>query len=197
VDVLQATAAEISASSGNPVLALQADVRDPESVRKAVDELVAKWGLPDVIVNNAAGNFVAPTERLSPNAFKTIIDTVLNGSAHGKSFACLCILEADAAGCSDSGCRQAADCREEAGGLFVGHDDVCLVRQCFCGAVCVRQGWRRGHDQVRSRVGFLRMPADCWFSRRSLAAEWGRHGLRFVGIAPGPIETKVCDGVLV
>jgi 2,4-dienoyl-CoA reductase len=41
----------------------------------------AEWELPSVVVNNAAGNFVSPTERLSPNAFKTIVDIVLNGTA--------------------------------------------------------------------------------------------------------------------
>ena len=35
-----------------------------------------------MIVNNAAGNFISPTERLSPNAWKTIIDIVLNGTAN-------------------------------------------------------------------------------------------------------------------
>ena len=35
-----------------------------------------------MVVNNAAGNFISPTERLSPNAFKTIIDIVLNGTAY-------------------------------------------------------------------------------------------------------------------
>lgn len=41
----------------------------------------SELGLPSVVVNNAAGNFISPTERLSPNAFKTIIDIVLNGTA--------------------------------------------------------------------------------------------------------------------
>ena len=39
-------------------------------------------GLPDVIINNAAGNFVTPFERLSPNGFRTIVDIVLNGTAN-------------------------------------------------------------------------------------------------------------------
>ena len=38
--------------------------------------------MPNVVVNNAAGNFISPTERLSANAFKTIIDIVLNGTAN-------------------------------------------------------------------------------------------------------------------
>ena len=58
------------------------DVRDPESVRRAADLTVEGCGcLPHMVVNNAAGNFVSPTERLSPNAFKTIVDIVLNGTA--------------------------------------------------------------------------------------------------------------------
>lgn len=38
--------------------------------------------LPHMVVNNAAGNFISPTERLSPNGWKTIIDIVLNGTAY-------------------------------------------------------------------------------------------------------------------
>ena len=41
----------------------------------------SELGLPSVVVNKAAGNFISPTERLSPNAFKTIIDIFLNGTA--------------------------------------------------------------------------------------------------------------------
>jgi 2,4-dienoyl-CoA reductase len=44
-------------------------------------QVESEWELPSVVVNNAAGNFISPTERLSPNAFKTIVDIVLNGTA--------------------------------------------------------------------------------------------------------------------
>jgi len=64
------------------VLACSADIRDPEAVKMAIDKVEKELGLPSVIVNNAAGNFISPTERLSPNAFKTIIDIVLNGTAN-------------------------------------------------------------------------------------------------------------------
>lgn len=57
------------------------DVRDPEAISKAVDVCVDKYGLPDIVINNAAGNFISPTERLSPNAWRTIVDIVLNGTA--------------------------------------------------------------------------------------------------------------------
>lgn len=48
----------------------------------AIDFCEEQCGLPDIIINNAAGNFVSPFERLSANAWKTVIDIVLNGTAY-------------------------------------------------------------------------------------------------------------------
>lgn len=48
----------------------------------AIDFCEKQCGLPDIIINNAAGNFVSPFERLSANAWKTVIDIVLNGTAY-------------------------------------------------------------------------------------------------------------------
>lgn len=78
--MLEATAAEISGQTGNPVFPVQCDIRSPDAVKAAVDAAVEKFGVPDVVVNNAAGNFISPSERLSANAFKTIVDIVLNGT---------------------------------------------------------------------------------------------------------------------
>ena len=47
-----------------------------------MDKCVQEIGLPNVVISNAAGNFISPTERLSPNAFRTIVDIVLNGTAY-------------------------------------------------------------------------------------------------------------------
>jgi len=82
LNVLQETAKELQAKTGNRVFACSADVRDPNAVKDAIDKVEKELGLPTIIVNNAAGNFISPTERLSPNAFKTIIDIVLNGTAN-------------------------------------------------------------------------------------------------------------------
>ncbi|XP_036931117.1 2,4-dienoyl-CoA reductase, mitochondrial isoform X2 [Acanthopagrus latus] len=81
LDVLQQTAEEISSQTGNKVHAVQCDVRDPQAVSVCVDQMETLTGLPDVIINNAAGNFVCPSERLSPNGWKSITDIVLNGTA--------------------------------------------------------------------------------------------------------------------
>lgn len=64
------------------IAAIQCDVRDPQDVKNAVSVCIEKLGLPNIVINNAAGNFISPTERLSPNAFKAIIDIVLNGTAN-------------------------------------------------------------------------------------------------------------------
>ncbi|KAM9310571.1 2,4-dienoyl-CoA reductase [(3E)-enoyl-CoA-producing], mitochondrial [Pholidichthys leucotaenia] len=81
LDVLQQTADEISSQTGNKVHAVQCDVRDPQAVSRCANHIESLTGLPDVIINNAAGNFVCPSERLSPNAWKSITDIVLNGTA--------------------------------------------------------------------------------------------------------------------
>jgi NAD(P)-dependent dehydrogenase (short-subunit alcohol dehydrogenase family) len=59
---------------------LACDVREPGRVEQVVNEIVARTGRLDVLVNNAAGNFISPSERLSPNGFKSVVDIVLNGT---------------------------------------------------------------------------------------------------------------------
>jgi NAD(P)-dependent dehydrogenase (short-subunit alcohol dehydrogenase family) len=83
LDVLEATAKEMESETGGRVMALACDVRDAEQVRLLFDEADALFGKRiDAVVNNAAGNFISPTERLSPNAFGTVIDIVLKGTAN-------------------------------------------------------------------------------------------------------------------
>ena len=56
------------------------DVRDYEAVGKMIAELVAEFGSLNGLVNNAAGNFYCPSEDLTPNGFKSVVDIVLNGT---------------------------------------------------------------------------------------------------------------------
>jgi len=60
----------------------ECDIRQPESVAAAFDAIEAAQGLPQVLVNNAAGNFPVPAEDLSPNGWRTVVDIVLNGTFH-------------------------------------------------------------------------------------------------------------------
>ena len=72
--------AEALRQYGGKVLAVACDVRDPDQVQNMVDHTVNEFGKIDILLNNAAGNFISPTEDLSPNAFKTVVDIVLNGT---------------------------------------------------------------------------------------------------------------------
>jgi peroxisomal 2,4-dienoyl-CoA reductase len=76
---LEAARADID-SRGGKVTAVQLDVRDPEQVKAAVDGIVQQLGRIDVLVNNAAGNFYAPSATLSPNAWKSVVEIDLYGT---------------------------------------------------------------------------------------------------------------------
>lgn len=80
LDVLEKTANEIEAQSGNEVLPVQCDVSDYSQVENMLKQVIAKFGKTDVLLNNAAGNFISPTERLSNRAFDIIVNIVLKGS---------------------------------------------------------------------------------------------------------------------
>ncbi|HSI91811.1 MAG TPA: SDR family oxidoreductase [Adhaeribacter sp.] len=80
LEVLEATAGELTAETGGQVLPIACDVRKYLEVEKMLARVEAEFGLPDVLVNNAAGNFISPTERLSAKAFDVITDIVLKGS---------------------------------------------------------------------------------------------------------------------
>jgi NAD(P)-dependent dehydrogenase (short-subunit alcohol dehydrogenase family) len=80
IDVIEKTAIEIETKTGNPVLALQTDVRKPFENEKVIEQTLDRFNKIDVLINNAAGNFISPTERLSYKAFDTIVDIVLKGT---------------------------------------------------------------------------------------------------------------------
>ncbi|WP_373522344.1 SDR family oxidoreductase [Aquiflexum sp.] len=82
LDVLEGTAKEMESETGGKVLPLACDVREIDQVEKMFADAVAHFGKVDVVLNNAAGNFISPTERLSTNAFNTVLDIVLKGTAN-------------------------------------------------------------------------------------------------------------------
>ena len=80
LDKLQTTADELSSLTGGECFAVSCDVREYDQVVEMHEKVVEKLGPIDVLLNNAAGNFISPTENLSANAFDTIIDIVLKGT---------------------------------------------------------------------------------------------------------------------
>ncbi len=80
IEKLKTTAAELEAQTGGSCLPIACDVRHYDQVEHMLKTVLDTFGKVDVLLNNAAGNFISPTERLSANAFDTIIDIVLKGS---------------------------------------------------------------------------------------------------------------------
>jgi peroxisomal 2,4-dienoyl-CoA reductase len=72
--------AEALRRHGTRVAAVEANVRDPESAARAVGRVVDELGRLDILVNNAAGNFYAPSATLSPNGWKAVVETDLFGT---------------------------------------------------------------------------------------------------------------------
>ncbi len=66
--------------SGSKVSAVEVNVREPESVARMVGQVRDKHGRLDILVNNAAGNFYAPSASLSPNAWRAVVETDLYGT---------------------------------------------------------------------------------------------------------------------
>jgi NAD(P)-dependent dehydrogenase (short-subunit alcohol dehydrogenase family) len=87
MDHLKPAAEEIERETKAQVLPIQTDVRDPEQVQALVDQTVEKFGAVDILVNNAAGNFVVPAEKLSVNGWNSVINIVLNGTWYCSSSA--------------------------------------------------------------------------------------------------------------
>ncbi|WEA02917.1 SDR family oxidoreductase [Mucilaginibacter sp. SJ] len=154
LDVLQQTAAQMQAETGGKVLPIACDVRKYEEVEAMLQQAVETFGQVDVLLNNAAGNFISPTERLSANAFSAIIDIVLKGSAN---------------------CSLALGkywIKEQMPGNILN----IITTYAFTGSAYVV-------PSACAKGGVLAMT-------RSLAVEWGRHGIRANAIAPGPFPTK-------
>lgn len=80
LEKLKTTASELEAETSGTCIAVQCDVRQYDQVEVMLQEVLKAFGQVDVLLNNAAGNFISPTERLSANAFDTVIDIVLKGS---------------------------------------------------------------------------------------------------------------------
>lgn len=161
LDVLQKTAGEMEKETGSSkqtgrakVLPVQCDVRNPDEVDEVLKKTLDTFGQVNGLLNNAAGNFIAPTERLSSNAFSTIIDIVLKGSAN---------------------CTMAVGkhwIKEKQAGTILN----IVTTYAFTGSGYVV-------PSACAKGGVLAMT-------RSLAAEWGKYGIRNNAIAPGPFPTK-------
>lgn len=80
LDVIQKTADELMTETDGKVLAVACDVRKYEEIENVIKETESRFGQIHGVLNNAAGNFISPTERLSHRAFDIVVDIVLKGT---------------------------------------------------------------------------------------------------------------------
>lgn len=155
LDVLEKTAQEMRDAYGTEVLPLACDVRKNEQVEEMVQKAIDHYGKIHGLVNNAAGNFISPTERLNVKAFEVVIGIVLMGSIH-------CTLAL--------GKHWLKNKERDKSVLNI------VTTYAWTGSAYVL-------PSACAKAGVLSLT-------RSLAVEWGKHGIRHNAIAPGPFPTK-------
>ena len=82
MEVLEKSAKELMEDTGGQVFPIACDIRKYEEIENVIQETENKFGKIDGVLNNAAGNFISPTERLSHRAFDIVIDIVLRGTSN-------------------------------------------------------------------------------------------------------------------
>lgn len=128
------------------------DVREPDRVAEAFTEVARELGRLDVLVNNAAGNFLCPAERLRAKGWRAVVDIALTGAFY---------------------------CAQAAGRAMLKQGSGVIVN------VIATYAWSGMPLVVHSAAA----KAGLWAVTRTLAAEWGRRGVRVVAIAPGAFES--------
>ncbi|MBI4532938.1 MAG: 2,4-dienoyl-CoA reductase [Candidatus Melainabacteria bacterium] len=149
---LIAAAKDIEAK-GAEVLTVSCDVREAQQVEELVKKTINSFGKVDVLVNNAAGNFIVPAEKLTPNGWNAVVGIVLNGSWY---------------------------CSSMAGQEMIKQGSGCILN------IIATYAWTGAPGVVHSasaKAGVLAMT-------RTLAAEWGRYGIRVNALAPGVMATS-------
>lgn len=150
---LQSTVEEIAALEGTtPAVSVQTDVRDVEQVEQLMAQVVDRFGKIDILINNAAGNFTVPSEKLTPNGWNAVVGIVLNGTWF---------------------------CSSAAGKQMIKQGSGCILN------IIATYAWTGAPGVVHSasaKAGVLAMT-------RTLAAEWGQHGIRVNALAPGVMVT--------
>ena len=152
--VLEATAKELMDKHGGTVIAQAADIRSAEMISERLDEIWTTRGPLTGLVNNAAGNFIARTQDLSPRGFDAIANIVFRGTFYVT--------------------------------LDIGKRWIQAGQPGSVINILTTWVWNGSPFTVPSAMSKSGVRAMA----ESLAVEWGRYGIRFNNIAPGPFPTK-------
>lgn len=154
-DVIQKTAKELSEETKGRCIAIACDVRNYEQVEQMINYGISELGKIDVLVNNAAGNFISPTSRLSHRAFESIIGIVLQGTIN---------------------------CTLALGKIWLKEKQENKVVLNIA-TTYANTGSAFVVPSACAKAGVVALT-------KSLAVEWGKKGIRFNAIAPGPFKTS-------
>ena len=148
--------------AGLEVFSSTMDVRSAEGVTSSVDAAVAMCGgsLPNIVVNNAAGNFISPSERLTPNAWKAIMDIVVHGTINVTM---------------------------EIGRRWIAAAQTTSVP---ADSIFVQVGASYAGKAGPFVAASAAAKSATLSLTQSLAVEWGRYGLRTLMVSQGPIYTE-------
>lgn len=152
--VLEQAAQALRGEAGGQVHVHPVDIRDAGAVDAMVARIWDQHGGLDALVNNAAGNFISPTEKLSERGFNAIADTVFRGTFY---------------------------MTQAVGKRWIGSSASGAVV-----SIVVTWVWTGSPFVVPSAMSKAGIDA----MTKSLAVEWGRHGIRLNAIAPGVIPTE-------
>ena len=162
-----------AAERGWAMEAIALDVREPVEVERAALELAERGGV-DILVNNAAGNFLCPAERLSARGWRAVVGIALDGTFYCSRYFGRTMIERVKRQRRDGDGSAAAQppAQASAGGQILN--------------IVATYAWTGMPGVVHSasaKAGVLAMT-------RTLAVEWARFGIRVNAIAPGPFETE-------
>jgi 2,4-dienoyl-CoA reductase [(3E)-enoyl-CoA-producing], peroxisomal len=155
---LQRSAALLERETGKACTYIVCDVRDPQACQVAVEYTLKKVGRLDILVNGAAGNFLAAAKDLKPKGFATVMSIDALGTFN------MCVAAFPALVQPKTGEEQQ-------------HDSIII--NISATLQCPATHWQAHASAAKAAIDSL---------TRSLALEWGEYKIRVVGISPGPIR---------